>query len=209
MLLSTSILSVKDNIKNSINDLENTNIDYIHLDIMDGEFVSNCTRSFEEDYELFKDVKKPLDVHLMVNNIKNYVDNYKKLNPTYITFHYEATKNPYEMIKYIKDYKIKVGISISPKTNISVLEPYLDMIDLILIMSVEPGIGGQQFIESSTDKVKRLKELKDKYHYSYQIEVDGGINNNTIKNIADADIAVVGSYITNSDNYEEQIKTLL
>lgn len=204
MSISTSILSIKDNLKDSLKILDNSKTSFIHLDIMDGVFVSN--ENHYEDLSLFKDISKPFDVHLMVNDVYSYIDYYASLNPEYITFHYEAVSDPYLVIDYIKSYGIKAGVSIKPDTLISDLEPILGMVDLVLIMSVAPGSGGQKFIESSILKINELKKIRDK-SYKFVIEVDGGINDDNIKEI-DADIVVVGSFIT-SGNYDEQINKLL
>ena len=199
MKLSVSILGIKDDIE-KIREIEKIRADYIHLDIMDGEFVSNKVA-------MFANYNKTLDIHLMVNDVKEYIDKYKLLNPEYLTFHYEVVDNPKEIIDYIHSLGIKAGISIIPITPVDSIIPYLKDIDLVLIMSVVPGKGGQTYIESSTDKINKLYELKQQYNY--QIEVDGGINNETIKYVKNADIVVVGSYITKSENYSEKIDEIL
>lgn len=204
MRISASILSIKDNLKENVLKLTKTDIDYIHLDIMDGKFVTNKTWNIDEIKKIINH-DKPLDVHLMVDDIKSYVDDFKTLNPEYITFHYEASHDIMEAIKYIKDLNIKVGISIKPNTDVNVLVPYLPFIDLVLVMSVKPGQGGQKFISSSKDKIEQLVSLRG--DYKYLIEVDGGINVDTVLNVKKADIIVVGSYITNGD-YSENIKNL-
>lgn len=205
MKVSASFLSIKENIKENIKKLDNTNIDYLHLDIMDGKFVQNKTWNVEEINDLLIDTKKPKDVHLMVKDVCSYVDDFAKINPEFITFHYEAVTDPHLIIDYIKSYNIKVGISIKPNTDVSILDDLLDFIDLVLIMSVEPGKGGQEFIENTFDKLKYLREKQKNHHFV--IEVDGGINDSNIKKI-DADMVVVGSFITNSDNYDERIKKI-
>ena len=209
MKVSASFLSIKENIKDSINILDKSTIDYLHLDIMDGEFVQKKTYSIDEIKDLLSDTKKAKDVHLMVKDLKKYIDDFSTLNPEYITFHFEATYEQEEIIEYIKLKNIKVGISIKPNTDIVSIIPFLPLIDLILIMSVEPGMGGQSFIEEVTSKIDILKELRDdNEYYNYVIEVDGGINDETIKLISNADIAVVGSFITDSNDYQEQIDKL-
>lgn len=204
MKISASFLSIKENIKENISKLTKTDIDYLHLDIMDGKFVSNKTYSIDEIKEIINYDKK-LDVHLMVLDIKKYIDDFKCLNPEFITFHYETNYDIMDLISYIKSLNIKVGISICPDTDVKVLDKYLKYVDLILVMSVVPGAGGQQFIESSIDKINYLKDERIKNNYSYLISVDGGINDETIK-LVNSDIAVSGSFITNGDYNENVLK---
>ena len=185
MKISASFLTI-DNIDN-VNKLVNCDIDYLHLDIMDGIFVNNKNEVLDVPHI------KPLDIHLMVSDVYKYIDKYKTLNPLYITFHYETGADILSVINYIKKFNIKVGLSIKPSTKVEEIIPYLPYLDLVLVMSVEPGKGGQSFIIDSVDKIKKLKELKG--------------NDSTIKYVNDADIVVVGSYIT-SGNYEERIKNL-
>ncbi|MGE5455762.1 MAG: ribulose-phosphate 3-epimerase [Ignavibacteriales bacterium] len=209
MKLSASFLSIKNNIKDNINILDKCNIDYLHLDIMDGQFVQNKTFTIDEAKILLDGTTKPKDVHLMVKDVKKYIDEFSTLNPIYITFHFEATYDHEEIIEYIKSKNIKVGISIKPNTDIVSIIPFLSLVDLVLIMSVEPGQGGQEFIEEVTSKIDILKGLRDdNEYYRYVIEVDGGIDDETIELCNNADIAVVGSFVTNSNNYQEQINRL-
>ena len=202
MKISASFLSIKDNLKENIDLLTKCDIDYLHLDIMDGVFVKNKTWNISEIKNLINH-NKPLDVHLMVSDVYKYIDEFKELNPDFITFHYEVELDIMEVISYIKKFNIKVGLSIKPNTKVEEIIPYLPFVDLVLVMSVEPGLGGQQFITNSVDKIKKLKELKG----NYLIEVDGGINAQTINLIKDVDIAVIGSYITSGD-YKEKIKMI-
>lgn len=205
MKISASFLSIKENIKENIDKLTKTDIDYLHLDIMDGKFVSNSTYTIEDIKKIINYDKK-LDVHLMVIDIKKYIDDFKCLNPEYITFHYETNYDIMNLISYIKSLNIKVGISIKPETDVKLLDKYLKYIDLVLVMSVSPGAGGQKFMPSSIEKINYLKSERIKNNYNYLISVDGGINEETIK-LVDTDIAVVGSYITNG-NYMEQVKKI-
>ena len=168
--LSTSILGFKENAKENIKKIDSLNTDYLHIDIMDGIFVSNKTWTIEETKTLVENHTKPLDVHLMVSDIKKYIDDFSTLNPTYITFHFEATENPKEIIEYIKSKNIKVGISIKPRTTVEDLIPYLNLVDLILIMSVEPGKGGQEYLTSANEKIDELELLRNAYKYNYLIE---------------------------------------
>lgn len=203
-MISASFLSIKDNIKENINKLDNTSIDMLHVDIMDGIFVPNSTWNIDEVKDLLSDTKKEKDVHLMVKDVVKYIDDFRLLNPKYITFHYETSDNIKNIINYIKSLNIKVGLSIKPNTSVDDILPYLEDIDLVLVMSVEPGKGGQKFIESSIDKINYLYELREENDYHYVIEVDGGINDITAKMCKCADILVIGSFITNG-NYQEQI----
>ena len=206
MLISGSYLSIKNNLKENIIKLDKSNIDYLHLDIMDKNFVPNLTWDINTMKTILNGTTKKYDIHLMVNDVYKYIDEYSTLNPEYITIHLEATSNIMEVIKYIKNKNIKVGISIKPNTSVKELIPYLKYIDLVLVMSVEPGFGGQKFIPNTTNKLRTLNELKKEYNF--MIEVDGGINDDTIKYCMYADIIVVGSFITNSDNYNQQIELL-
>jgi len=208
--VSTSLLSVnKDILIDSIKNLNETNTDFIHYDVMDGQFVNNTFFPNDEINIINKYVEKPLDVHLMVNDPTEYINFYKNLNPTYITIHYEI-ENYRKYINMIKENNIKVGISIKPNTPIEELYEILDEIDLVLIMSVEPGKGGQTFNEDSLIKIKKLRKYIDVNQLNTVIEVDGGINDITSKQCVSsgADILVCGSYITNSDDYQEQINKL-
>ena len=200
-MLSISILGIKDN-NDKLIELDNLNPDYLHLDIMDGKFVSNTV-----DMSLLPELVTSKDIHLMVEDVKAYVDVYKKYNPEYITFHVEVG-NTKELIDYIHSLGIKVGLSIKPSTNLSEIKPYLHMIDLVLVMSVEPGRGGQTFIEDSIERVKELSNIRIDNNYNYKIEIDGGINQDTIKLVPECDLFVVGSYITSSDNFKERISSL-
>lgn len=209
MKISVSILGIKENLQEKINILNNIqDVSYLHLDIMDGKFVTNTN----DDIDLLKksliDNQKPLDVHLMVDDVKKYVDKYKVLNPNNITFHYEVNDDINSIIKYIKDNNINVGLSIKPNTDVESIKPFLKNIDLVLVMTVEPGYGGQAFINQDR-KINELIDFRKNNHLSYDIEVDGGINNETIKDVSNVDIAVVGSFITNSENFEERVNKLI
>lgn len=205
MKVSVSFLTSKD-IKSDILKLDKTSTDYIHVDVMDGKFVSNVN----EPYDNLKDfsLEKKLDVHLMVEDPIGYIEKYANLNPEYITIHHEIDKDVMALLDKIKSFGIKCGISINPDANIKVLKQYLDKVDLILIMSVVPGKGGQKFIEDTTNKVIEVRKMIDDVGRDIAICVDGGINDETISKVQGADIVVSGSYVLNSDNYQEKIKSL-
>ena len=208
MKLSVSILS-SDNRIECIKKLNNTNIDYFHIDVMDGKFVENYQLPINEVNKLSKYMEKPLDIHLMVERPLDYINNLNNENIRNITIHEEINGDKIKIINRIKEKGYKAGLSIKPNTDISKLIPYLDYIDLILIMSVEPGLGGQEFIPETVDKIDNLNKLLNKYNKKIDIEVDGGINNQTIKLLKNKiNISVVGSYITISDNYQDKINNL-
>jgi len=202
--ISPSILASNNRIE-SVKKLNNTNADYLHIDVMDGIFVPNTQMPINEILELEKYSTKPLDVHLMVCNPEEYINKILNKNIEYITIHIEIDKDITFLINKIKSLGYKVGLSIKPNTNINSLIPYLDQIDLVLIMSVEPGFGGQQFMPNSLIKAQELRNINS----NITIEIDGGIKDTNINEVKKyIDIAVVGSYITNSNNYNEAINNL-
>lgn len=205
MKISTSILSVQDHINDCLEKLNHTDTDYIHLDVMDGKFVSHKTNDY---MPLKNQLLKPLDIHLMVEDVPAYFEHYIALKPDYITFHVEVSTKIEKLIHMIHEKNIKVGISLKPNTPVSFLIPYLDEVDLVLVMSVEPGAGGQTFLESASDKIRFLDRMRKERNYHYVIEVDGGINEKTKKQCIGADILVSGSFITNHDDYQHQIDML-
>lgn len=188
--------------------LDMTDTDYVHVDVMDGKFVPNKTMPFSEIKNIGKYTSKRLDVHLMVEDPSKYIPLYASLNAEYITFHVEVDEDIEESLKMIRNYSIKAGLAIKPETKISELVPYLPYLDLVLVMSVEPGAGGQKFIEGTEDKINELRELLDTYHSQAVINVDGGINDVTCKKCYNADIVASGSYVVRSDNFQEKISSL-
>ena len=207
--ISASLLSARDNLEKTIEDINNLDIDYIHLDIMDGKFVPNTSFTYEEIKTIISSINKPLDVHLMVKNIDEYIYDYAMLNTEYITFHYE-TIHSLKTIKKIKDYGIKCGIAIKPSTNVEEIYDLLPYIDLVLVMSVEPGMGGQKFIEGSQLKIKKLKEKIKSLDLHVLISVDGGINDITAElcKVSGVDILVIGSALTNNDDKREFVNNV-
>ena len=198
MKISASILNVNPNeLDDYLIKMKESGLEYLHLDIMDGVFVPNNTIKVE----LQKEVKKHnfiFDTHLMVDHPQEYYRDFIKEGSNYVTFHYEAVKDPNKLIDKIHSMGAKCGISIKPNTSVSVLIPYLDKIDLVLVMSVEPGFGGQKFMPSAIEKVEHLDELRsDNISFDYLIEVDGGIGLDESKDLvkAGADLVVMGTYL--------------
>ena len=188
--------------------LDMTDTDYVHVDVMDGKFVPNKTMPFSEMKNIGKYTSKRLDIHLMVEDPSKYIPLYASLNAEYIAFHVEVDEDIEKNLKMIKDYSIKCGLSICPETKVSSLIPYLPYLDMILVMSVVPGKGGQSFIPETTEKIKELRKLIESYNLDIVINVDGGINNITKNNCLDCDILTAGSYIVNGDNFQEKISSL-
>ncbi len=206
MLVSTSFLS-SNNIPKDLQKLDETKTDYIHIDVMDGKFVNNKTMPFIEMSKIYKYTSKRLDVHLMCEDTSKYIKDYAKLNAEFITIHVESN-NVKENLELIRDYHIKSGIALNPETKVRDIIPYLPLVDLILVMSVEPGKGGQEFIKETENKIKEIKILLKEYKLNKIISVDGGINNETRKYVKECDMVVSGSYIINSNDFEEQIDSL-
>ena len=214
--ISTSLLSVKkEKIIDTVYKLEDANTNYFHIDVMDGEFVENDTHDIMLEYCEYLDniTKIPLDIHLMVKDVKNFVDSYLIFNPNIITFHYEACKNKEEvmnLINYIKEKGRRVGISVKPETDVKEILEFLPYVHVVLVMTVEPGKGGQELISSTIEKIKELNSYREEHKLDYEIEPDGGIKVENSDKIVDAgaDILVAGTAIINSKDYAETIKKL-
>lgn len=196
MEVSGSILS-ENNLYSNIEFYNNTDIDYIHLDIMDGKFVPNTFISKEELPKVISKCNKNIDVHLMVYNPKEYIEILKKYNISYITIHYEI-ENCIDYIKMIKENNVKVGISIKPTTKVNEIVALLPFVDLVLVMSVNPGFSGQKFIKKTKDKVNKLKKEINRKCLNTKISVDGGINKKVLKYVKNADILVSATYLLNN-----------
>lgn len=207
MLISTSFLSSK-NLIQDLKRLDQTDTDFIHVDIMDGKFVKNKTMPFKEMRNIYKYTQKRLDVHLMVQNPEKYILDYASLNTEYIVIHLELDVDIEKNLKLIKSCGIQCGLAIRPDTEIKELLPYLPLLDIILVMSVEPGAGGQAFLRKTESKIRELKILLGEYHSDAKISVDGGITDLTKKYCRECDILVSGSYIINSDDFQTQIDHL-
>lgn len=205
-MLSISFLSSNYDLDTTVKKIDDLSIDFIHVDLMDGVFVPNKSFSKEDLKRVLSNTKSKLDAHLMVSNPLSYIDFFSDFNTEYLTFHLESKEEPISVINAIKDKNMKVGIAINPDTDIEEIKPFLNIIDLVLVMSVYPGAGGQSFIKSSLDKIKELNSLKG----NFLISVDGGINDTTAPLVkeAKADILVVGSYICRSDNFKERVENL-
>lgn len=209
MDISLSILGLDfNNVESFLKPLSNE-IDYIHLDVMDGHFVPNISfgpsfiSSLRNHYSSF------FDTHLMISNPEAYLESFIKAGSDAITFHLEAVTDPMPLIEVLHKHHVKAGLSIKPATSVEALKPYLKELDLILVMSVEPGFGGQKFMLNAVDKVKKLYEWKKQFGYSYQISIDGGICEETLPIIQEyIDLAVVGSCVTSSTNPMEKIQQL-
>lgn len=210
MLVSASFLSSKD-IPKFLTKLNDTDINYIHVDVMDGVYVKNKTMPFREMRHISDYTSKRLDVHLMVKNPLKYISDYASLNTEYITIHKDIEDDLLTCLKEIKSYYIKTGIALKAEDEIKDIIPYLPYIDLILIMSVTPGAGGQSFQEEAVSKMKEAQILKKEYSkdFSFIVSVDGGINADTITKVNSyVDMVVSGSYLSNSTNLQETIATL-
>lgn len=199
--VSVSVL----NSKNLESDLIKLNslpsVDYIHIDVMDGKFVRNKNNPFKTLYKMSNVLTKRLDVHLMVKNPLKDINYYAALNTEYITVHSELEKVD-KYLDLIKEYGIKCGLAVNPETDISLIMPYLSKVDLILIMSVHPGKGGQEFIDDTTKKILKLKKILVSKRLNVKIEVDGGVNDKTISRAYFADILVSGSYVLSGETIE-------
>lgn len=208
MKVSVSFIKSKNSPEETINKLNNTDCDYLHVDVMDGNFVENKNFGFSEFLEWQKDNEKMLDVHLMCSNPKKYIKEYINLNTEYITVHAEVEKDLKELISLIHCYGLNAGLSIKPNTPVSKIKDYLYDIEQVLIMSVEPGKGGQKFISDVVPKIAELKKLREENGYNFVISIDGGINNETINEVKDCDMVVSGSYICMNDDYQDKINSL-
>lgn len=215
MIISPSVLSANfANLEKDIASIEESEAKWLHYDVMDGHFVPNISFG----YSILNDVSKItslfLDVHLMISDPLFYLDEFVKAGADLITFHYECYDDKtkiQETIDAIHQKGLKAGLSIKPKTSVEEIKQYLPSLDLLLVMSVEPGFGGQSFMENSLDKIAELRDLIDTNHYACLIEVDGGINQETAKKVKEAgcDVAVAGSYVFKQADRKAAVASLL
>ena len=216
MEISTSILNIKEeNITETFYNIEAAKTDYFHIDVMDGKFVSNNTIDKMQQYiDILSGITNtPIEVHLMVKDVKKYIDIFIPNNPTKIIFHAKALKSSeevFKMIEYIKDNNIQVGLALSPEDSIDSIKEFIPKIHQVLVMTVNPGQGGQNLIPECIKKAKELKEYLDSQNLETQIEVDGGVNLQNIKEIASSgvDIAVAGTAIVNAVDMNYVIYTM-
>ena len=211
MLVAPSILSADfGNLARDVQEICEGGCDFVHVDVMDGHFVPNLTIGPVVVSAVAKAATKPLDIHLMVENNTFFVELFAPLKPEYISFHIEEEKHPHRLIQKIKSYGIKAAIVLNPHTPPESVEFLLQDLDMILLMSVNPGFGGQSFIESVIPKAKRLKEMRDAINPECLIEVDGGVSDQNIHALKDAgvDVVVAGSYVFKQTDRAKAIKSL-
>lgn len=194
-ILACDFLNLEDEIKR----LNDTNAQWLHLDVMDGHFVPNLTFGYDLISRIRPLTTKVLDTHLMISNPLNYIEKYADAGSDYITFHIEIEEDIDQVIDKIKACGKKAGLGIKPNTDIELILPYLEKIDLVLVMSVEPGFGGQQFIGSTPERINLLSQIREEKGYNYVINVDGGINDQTAPLCNESDVLVSGSYLFKGD----------
>ncbi len=208
MKLSISYLKSKYDFSETIKKLSKTDAEYIHVDVMDGIFVTNKTKDLEVIKDNLLKSEKELDIHFMVENPIPYIIKYKVLKPKFITFHCEIEHNIDDLIDLVHSFNIKCGIAINPNTSLENIKKYFKKIDLILIMSVNPGLGGQKFNHEVISKIEELNYLRKISNFNYLINIDGGINDEVIKDLDGLDIITSGSFICESDDYQLRIDKL-
>lgn len=210
-LIAPSVLAADfANLQRDIEMINNSEADWFHIDIMDGVFVPNISFGMPVLEAIHRHAKKTIDVHLMIIDPDRYISTFKKLGADILTVHYEATTHLHRTLQAIKAEGMKAGVALNPHTNISLLEDVINDIDLVCIMSVNPGFGGQSFIENTYKKVQQLKEIIVRNGASTLIEIDGGVTNKNAKQLveAGADVLVAGSFVFNSTDPKQTIVDL-
>ncbi|MEA3228301.1 MAG: ribulose-phosphate 3-epimerase [Campylobacterota bacterium] len=211
MKVAPSVLSADfGNLARDVKEICDGGCDFVHVDVMDGHFVPNLTIGPVVVSSIAKTATKPLDIHLMVQNNTFFVELFAPLKPQYISFHIEEEKHPHRLIQKIRSLGIKPAIVLNPHTPPESVEYLLQDLDMVLLMSVNPGFGGQSFIESVIPKAKKLDEMRNRINPNCLIEVDGGVNDKNVQTLKDAgvDIVVAGSYVFKQENRAEAIKSL-
>lgn len=205
-LLSADFLNLQQTLVN----LENANVDGVHFDVMDGQFVPNISIGIPILDAVRKATSLPIDVHLMIENPEDYVKMFANHGADMISVHVEATPHIHRLIERIKAENVKAGVVINPGTPVSTILPVLKMVDYVLVMTVNPGFGGQTFIDDCLEKISHLSHIKDESNLDFDIEVDGGINDQTIQSVveAGATMAVAGSYYFNQEDFNVATQTL-
>ncbi|HLU84246.1 MAG TPA: ribulose-phosphate 3-epimerase [Vicingaceae bacterium] len=210
-LIAPSILAADfANLQKEAEMLHNSKADWFHIDVMDGVFVPNISFGMPVIKAIKKFSTKPFDVHLMIVNPDKYIADFKKVGADILTVHYEACPHLHRTVQAIKNEGMKAGVAINPHTNINVLEDIINDIDLVLVMSVNPGFGGQSFIENTYDKVKKLKQLITEKNASTLIEIDGGVTSENAQQLVNCgvDVLVAGSFVFSSANPTQTIEAL-